>query len=41
MKYVQPQNVFSVRKKEHRVRIKIRFILVGVGGGGWKVVSLT
>ena len=37
MKYVQPQNVFSVRKKEHRVRIKILFIL---GGGGGGVVNL-
>ena len=36
MKYVQPQNVFSVRKKEHRVRIKILFIL----GGGGGVVNL-
>ena len=34
MKYVQPQNVFSVRKKEHRVRIKILFILGGCGGEG-------
>ena len=33
MKYVQPQNVFSVRKKEHRVRIKILFIFLGGEGG--------
>ena len=32
MKYVQPQNVFSVRKKERRVRIIILFILVGLVG---------
>ena len=38
MKYVQPQNVFSVRKKEHRVRIKILFIFGGGGEGG--VVNL-